>query len=352
MGYQMLHVRLDGYESLLGNVKKILSEGKERAQFTVELERVRTYWEAGGVLKAHLQDRDTQYGDQVLEKLSVDVGLSVSIVYDMVRLRERFVNFPTWGKLGWSHYRRLLPVDSDAVLRSYLREAEKKAWSVRDLDVALKADPRVKGTTASEEPGAEGGKPARPAMVAEKRLSAKRGDLYLYRVKQKKKRLVLDLGFKKFRRLPKRVAKGFKPGDTVRSIQDDGVRGGYRYEMAEKRKRFYSYRAEVEKIIDGDTVWATVDLGFAYLTDEKLRLRAIDTPELKTEGGKRAKDYLEGILEEADEFVVTTTKVDLYDRYLTDIFVAPGEADMQAVANEGRYINRELIEEGFARRWV
>jgi len=348
----MLQIQLEGYDSLLEDVKKILSEGKERAQFAVELERVRTYWKAGGVLKAHLQDRDAQYGDQVVEKLSVDTGLAARQIYEMVQLRKQFVNLPTSAKLGWSHYRRLLPVEDKSVREYYLQEAEKKAWSVRDLDVALKADPRVKRTTASEEPGAEAGKRARPAMVAEKRLSAKRGDLYLYRVKQKKKRLVLDLGFKKFRRLPKRVAKGFKPGDTVRSIQDDDARGGYRYEKVEKRKRFYSYRAEVEKIIDGDTLWATVDLGFEYLTDEKLRLRAIDTPELKTEGGKRAKDYLEGILEEADEFVVTTTKVDLYDRYLTDIFVAPGEEDMQAVADEGRYVNRELIEEGFARRWV
>ena len=50
--------------------------------------------------------------------------------------------------------------------------------------------------------------------------------------------------------------------------------------------------------------------------------------------------------------MITTTKVDLYDRYLTDVFVMPGEADLGRVARDGRFVNRELVEEGLARRWL
>ena len=84
----------------------------------------------------------------------------------------------------------------------------------------------------------------------------------------------------------------------------------------------------------------------------KLRLRGIDAPEIKTEAGKRAKAHLEEVLREAQPFVITTTKVDLYDRYLTDVYVQAGERDLQKVAREGRFLNRELVEEGFARRWT
>ena len=99
-------------------------------------------------------------------------------------------------------------------------------------------------------------------------------------------------------------------------------------------------------------MWATIDFGLGWFAKKKLRLREIDSPELGTEAGVRAKAYLERVLLEAQPFVITTTKVDLYDRYLTDIFLLPGEPDLQKVAREGRFLNRELIEAGVARRWT
>ena len=57
-----LAVGVEGYDSLLVEVRRILSEGKERARKAVEMERVRTYWEAGGAIKGYLADRGPQYG--------------------------------------------------------------------------------------------------------------------------------------------------------------------------------------------------------------------------------------------------------------------------------------------------
>ena len=58
------------------------------------------------------------------------------------------------------------------------------------------------------------------------------------------------------------------------------------------------------------------------------------------------------ILAEANKFLITTTKVDLYDRYLADLFVLPGESDSVVIAREGKFFNRELVREGFARVWT
>ena len=86
----------------------------------------------------------------------------------------------------------------------------------------------------------------------------------------------------------------------------------------------------------------------------KLRLRGIDTEELTTPGGPRAKDHLAGLLDAAEGFVVTTTKIDLYDRYLEDLFVPKDQAstDVHEIASQGVFVNRAMITEGLARLWT
>ena len=45
----------------------------------------------------------------------------------------------------------------------------------------------------------------------------------------------------------------------------------------------YEYRCTVLKVVDGDTVDVDIDLGFGIvLTDERVRLMGIDTPESRT----------------------------------------------------------------------
>ena len=45
----------------------------------------------------------------------------------------------------------------------------------------------------------------------------------------------------------------------------------------------YEYRCKVLKVVDGDTVDVDIDLGFGIvLTDERVRLMGIDTPESRT----------------------------------------------------------------------
>ena len=56
----------------------------------------------------------------------------------------------------------------------------------------------------------------------------------------------------------------------------------------------YEYRANVIKVIDGDTVDVDIDLGFGImLRDERVRIMGIDTPESRT------RDLVEDIFGEA-----------------------------------------------------
>ncbi len=67
----------------------------------------------------------------------------------------------------------------------------------------------------------------------------------------------------------------------------------------------YEYRVKVIKVIDGDTADVDIDLGFGVvLTDERVRIMGIDTPESRTSDkvekvfGKAAKKALQDMLGE------------------------------------------------------
>ena len=82
-----------------------------------------------------------------------------------------------------------------------------------------------------------------------------------------------------------------------------------------------------------------------------MRFNRIDTPEINTPEGQRAKRYVEKALKPLDFFIVKTYKHDKYTRYLVDIFFLPAETDPQSVADKGRFLNQELLNQGLAKIW-
>lgn len=58
----------------------------------------------------------------------------------------------------------------------------------------------------------------------------------------------------------------------------------------------YVYEAVVVRVVDGDTVRLSVDLGFRLSLVENFRLVGIDAPEMSTQAGLEARDYLAGLL--------------------------------------------------------
>ena len=110
----------------------------------------------------------------------------------------------------------------------------------------------------------------------------------------------------------------------------------------------YSYRAEITRVIDGDTVVAMIDLGFDTHTIQTLRLASINAPEVRTKDleekkrGKAAKIFLEQLIKLADwKLTVMTIKDEQgkYGRYLAYLY-----DDV-----EGRpSLNAQMVEKGHA----
>ncbi|HAW74608.1 MAG TPA: nuclease [Alteromonas australica] len=105
----------------------------------------------------------------------------------------------------------------------------------------------------------------------------------------------------------------------------------------------YHYKVyQVNRIVDGDTVDLTVDLGFGIFHKIRVRLEGIDTPETRTRdlrekaAGIRATDFLNELINNATELTLTTEKAGKYGRYLGTLW------------DRSHSINQTMIDEGHA----
>lgn len=120
----------------------------------------------------------------------------------------------------------------------------------------------------------------------------------------------------------------------------------------------YEYKANILKVVDGDTVHAQIDLGLDVTHYMVLRLAGINAPELSNKpAGQESKAYLAHKLLEAPVFVdgfpritirTLKDKREKYGRYLAYLFTgslpnaAYGEEDWAGSLNEA------LVEAGHA----
>ena len=108
----------------------------------------------------------------------------------------------------------------------------------------------------------------------------------------------------------------------------------------------YEYNAICERVIDGDTIDARIDLGFNVWTFVRIRLYEIDAPESRTRDlnekilGLRSKEYLKTIMNSCGgKFILKSHGVGKFGRCLGTIYV------------HGDNINERMIQEGYAVRY-
>tara|TARA_R100001443_G_scaffold20674_3_gene32885 strand:+ start:6799 stop:7203 length:405 start_codon:yes stop_codon:yes gene_type:complete len=108
----------------------------------------------------------------------------------------------------------------------------------------------------------------------------------------------------------------------------------------------YTYFVKsIDRIVDGDTIDISIDLGFDLTKKERVRLAGIDTPETRTknpkekEMGYQATEFLEMHLMEATKLTVKTEKDGKFGRMLGWLYKS--EKDVTS-------INETMIDEGYA----
>lgn len=77
----------------------------------------------------------------------------------------------------------------------------------------------------------------------------------------------------------------------------------------------YEYEIAVERWIDGDTLVASVDLGFYVAIKVRFRISDIDTPERGQPNFKEATDVANNLYPPGTKLIVAVKKVGGYDKY-------------------------------------
>ena len=118
------------------------------------------------------------------------------------------------------------------------------------------------------------------------------------------------------------------------------------------RKSCYNFRViSIDKVVDGDTIDVTIDLGFDLYKKERVRVAGGDTPEKRTRNLEEKalgldatawiKDHLEGAIDGDDDLIIRTELdggVGKYGRLLGWLYI--GDAIVS--------LNEKMIDEGYA----
>ena len=117
----------------------------------------------------------------------------------------------------------------------------------------------------------------------------------------------------------------------------------------------YEYKAVIDRVVDGDTIDVTIDLGFSVWKKMRVRMEGINTPESRTRDleekkrGLAAKDRLKSILEfNNNKCILKVSGVGKYGRALATVLV---ESLSPLNGKDGITlidVNKQLIEEGHA----
>ena len=113
----------------------------------------------------------------------------------------------------------------------------------------------------------------------------------------------------------------------------------------------YQYKIKLNRVVDGDTIDAEIDLGFNVSVKKRIRFKGINTPESRTRDleekarGLAAKDRLKNILEGANTIQLDSYGVGKYGRCLGELHVDVIDGkECLTLAN----VNELLIKEGHA----
>ena len=113
----------------------------------------------------------------------------------------------------------------------------------------------------------------------------------------------------------------------------------------------YEYKIKLDRVIDGDTVDAYIDLGFDVSVKKRIRFMGINTPESRTRDleekarGLAAKDRVKQLLEGCSNIKLNSHGVGKYGRCLGElnVDVVDGKECLTLVN-----VNELLIKEGHA----
>ena len=129
--------------SLVGNLGELIRQARQKVLRAVDTIQVQTCWQIGRHIVEFEQEgaRRAGYGKQLLPTLAKVLTAQFGKGFDASNLRYMrlfYQAFPICDalrhELSWTHYRRLLRVDSESARLWYMNESATQNWSSRALE--------------------------------------------------------------------------------------------------------------------------------------------------------------------------------------------------------------------------
>jgi endonuclease YncB( thermonuclease family) len=327
------YLKKDNISPLVRKIQDEIEDGKARLQKAVDVQKTISYWNIGKHISKYISSHKekAEYSGSIFSRLSKELNISQRTLYLSFQF---FKNYPSVSEivdhLTWGHYKILLTLKSEDDRQKYTKYLFKNRLSTREFFVLIKNE-------AGYNPAHKG-----------KTLPALRGVPYVYKLKSINDRVFLDLGFKTYYDFSKGRKIKYDEGSLIQSVKSGGysfVRSKYSDDV------LYTYKAHVNKVINGDTLILDIDLGFGIFTSQKIRLNGVNALELYTESGKKARQYLNSKLNGLDFVVIKTYHIAKYSRFTADIYYSGKYDDIESVINKGNFLNQELIDNRLAERY-
>lgn len=123
-------------------IKRILSEARNKVYQTANFAMVEAYWNIGkSIVEQQGGEEKAEYGVRLIAELSkqmtTDFGKGFTVA-NLKNMRQFYLTFPKSyalrSELSWTHYCLLMRVENKNARQFYIEEAIKSNWSTRQLE--------------------------------------------------------------------------------------------------------------------------------------------------------------------------------------------------------------------------
>ncbi len=130
-------------ESIIAQVKKIISQSRDNAIRAVDTQRVLMYWNIGKIIFEEEQQgkERAEYGKYLIKYLSQQLQPEFGSGFSVRQLelfRQFYRTFPIanalYSQFSWTHYKLLIRIDNQDKREFYIAETTKNHWTVRQLE--------------------------------------------------------------------------------------------------------------------------------------------------------------------------------------------------------------------------
>lgn len=331
------------YRHLIKDIQDIVDTAMLNKQTIGNLALTTSYWTIGKRLIQDEQQGESRaaYGQKTLNRLAEDLnnlygkGFGRANLKYMRQFYKAYKKSEIISNLNWSHYKILLQIE-DKKLRNELEgKIVRSRWSQRQLAEYVR---ELMGST----------KP----LSSDKKLKRPLGRVGIIQTRRVfqsgQEKVFIDLGFKIWLKATLNEMQGLKNKTLLEQNHKYSAKRIKPY--IGSRKNMYVYKANLDHVIDGDTIVVLIDCGLDTCIQQSLRLRAVNALPLSEPDGIKAKIALGKLFNKVDSFLIKTSKRDKYARLVADVILPISRQIAPDTMENGLYLNQELLDRGLAER--